>query len=178
MLCTFRVELGPYLIQCGLRRCVLSYQVASWSIQPFGHNTRGPKIGGCTRTEDYLCTKLHLNTSSRLATIYMGRKLPPFLGMDQDATWYEGRLRPRRHCVRREPGPPFQKGGHSSHQFSAHVLWSNSWMDKDATWYGGRPQPRPQCIRWDPPPPLHLKKGGESPLNFRLMYIMTKRIDG
>jgi len=32
-----RVELGPHQTQ---------YQVASWSIQPFGHNRHGPKIGG------------------------------------------------------------------------------------------------------------------------------------
>jgi len=34
----FRAELGPRLIQCGLGRALLSYQVASLSIQPFGHN--------------------------------------------------------------------------------------------------------------------------------------------
>jgi len=38
-------ELGPRLIQCGLGRGLLPYQVASSSIQPFGHNRHGPKIG-------------------------------------------------------------------------------------------------------------------------------------
>jgi len=38
--------------------------------------------------------------------------------MDQDATWYEDRPRPRPHCVTRGPGCP-QKG--HSPQFSAHV---------------------------------------------------------
>jgi len=33
------------LIQCGLGRGLLPYQVASSSIQPFGHNRHGPKIG-------------------------------------------------------------------------------------------------------------------------------------
>ena len=40
LLCPFRgEELGPHLTQCGLRRGLSPYQVASWSIQPFGHNT-------------------------------------------------------------------------------------------------------------------------------------------
>jgi len=40
-------ELRPHLTQCGLGRDLPPYQVASWSIQPFGHNRHGPKIGGC-----------------------------------------------------------------------------------------------------------------------------------
>jgi len=39
--------------------------------------------------------------------------------MDQDATWYEGRPRPRPHCVTWGPSSPSQKG-HSPY-FSAHV---------------------------------------------------------
>jgi len=35
----------------------------------------------------------------------------PNCWMDQDATWYGGRPRPRRHCVRWDPAP---KKGHSS----------------------------------------------------------------
>jgi len=48
-MCPFRVQLGPRLIQCGLCRSLLLYQVACSSIQPFGHNRHGPKIGwdGC-----------------------------------------------------------------------------------------------------------------------------------
>jgi len=37
VLCPFRVALGTRLIQCGLRGGLLPYQVASSSIQPFGH---------------------------------------------------------------------------------------------------------------------------------------------
>jgi len=44
LLCPFRVQLGQRLIQCGLCRGLLPYQVASSSIQPFGHNRHGPKI--------------------------------------------------------------------------------------------------------------------------------------
>ena len=40
----------PFLGGGGLRppvtRSLFPYQVASWSIQPFGHNRHGPKIGG------------------------------------------------------------------------------------------------------------------------------------
>ena len=38
-------ELGPHLTQCGLGRGLPPYQVASWSIQPFGHNTPTSQTG-------------------------------------------------------------------------------------------------------------------------------------
>jgi len=42
--------------------------------------------------------------------------------MDQDAIWYRGRPRPRRHCVRWRPSSPSPKMGRSPPpQFSAHV---------------------------------------------------------
>ena len=82
-------ELEPRVIQCHLGRGLPPYQVASWSIQPFGHNKHGPKIGeeGCCALcvggagfpsntmwpaprRAYLCTKWHLDTSNRLATIH------------------------------------------------------------------------------------------------------------
>jgi len=56
--------------------------------------------------------------------------------MDQDATWYGGRSRPRPHYV----GPC--------------VLWPNGWIDQDSTWCGGRPRPRRHCIRWRPSSPM------------------------
>jgi len=37
--------LGPHLTQSPLRWGLRPYQVASWCIQPFGHNGHGPKIG-------------------------------------------------------------------------------------------------------------------------------------
>jgi len=40
--------------------------------------------------------------------------------MDQDATWYRGRPRPRRHCVKWGPSFPNEKGHRSPH-FSAHL---------------------------------------------------------
>jgi len=38
-------EMGPRLTQCGLGQDLLPYQVTSTSIQPFGQNRHGPKIG-------------------------------------------------------------------------------------------------------------------------------------
>jgi len=91
-------ELGPHLTQCRLGQGLPPYQVASWSIQPFRHNRHGPKIRGLcpfgrgarspsnsvARSEAYLQAKFHLDPSSGLATIDMGRKLGaavlPFLG--------------------------------------------------------------------------------------------------
>jgi len=37
--------LGPHLTQCRLGQGLPPYQVASGSMQPFGHNRNGPKIG-------------------------------------------------------------------------------------------------------------------------------------
>jgi len=48
--------------------------------------------------------------------------------MDQVATWYVGRPRPKRHCVRWGPSCPSPEGAQLP-QFSAHVLWPNGWMD-------------------------------------------------
>jgi len=41
VLCPFRGAMGTRLIQCGLCGGLLPYQVASSSIQPFGHNSVG-----------------------------------------------------------------------------------------------------------------------------------------
>jgi len=77
--------------------------------------------------------------------------------MDQDATWYGGMPRPRRHCVRWGPSSP--KKRHTP-QFFTHVCCGQTtgcdWMDQDATLYGARPRPRRHCARWGPFPP---KKG-------------------
>ena len=41
------LELCTHQKQCRLGQGLPPYQVASWSIQPFGHKRYGPKIGGC-----------------------------------------------------------------------------------------------------------------------------------
>ena len=49
LLCPFRGGswvLTPRLTQCGLGQGLLPYQMASSSIQPFGHSRHGPKAGG------------------------------------------------------------------------------------------------------------------------------------
>ena len=46
-------------------------------------------------------------------------------------------------------------------QFSARLLWPNSWMDQDGSWHGGSPRLRPHCARWGPSPLP--RKGGSAP---------------
>ena len=93
--------------------------------------------------------------------------------MDQDATLYGGRPRPRPHCVRRGPSLTTgeqllpEKKGHSPPIFSLRLLWPNGWMDQDATLYGDTPRPMRHCVKWDSASP----KSGTS-LNFRPMSIM------
>ena len=71
-----------HLAQSGLGRGLPPNQMASSSIQPFGHNRYGPKIGGsaplgegqlgpqCGQAEAYLLAKFHLHPSNRLATMH------------------------------------------------------------------------------------------------------------
>jgi len=127
-------------------------------------------------------SRCHLVQSGKLCS--MGTQLPPQKGhshpifgpcllwpngwMDQDATWYGGRPRPRPNCVRWGPSslslPP--KRGHSSSPiFSQCMLWPNGWIDQYATWYGGKPRRRPHCVRWRPIPPPR-KKGSHQRSNF------------
>jgi len=103
-----------------------------------------------------------------------GTPTPPIFGpclllpngwMDQDATWYRSKRRPRRRCVR---------WGRSSHikgaqppVFGSYPFCPNGWMDEDATWYGSRPLPRPHCIRRGPSFP---RKGHNSPLSSAHAY--------
>ena len=69
-----------------------------------------------------------------------GAQPPPIFGpcllwqngwMDQDATWYGGRPRPKQHCVRWGPSSPPQKG-QSPPPFSAHVYCgqTDAWIKK------------------------------------------------
>ena len=76
---------GPHQAQCSLGRGLPPYQVASSSMQPFGHNRYGPKIGGCAplgegdlgphlaqsgQAEAYLRAKFHVDPSNRLVTVH------------------------------------------------------------------------------------------------------------
>ena len=73
-------ELSPHLAQCGLGRGLLPYQVASSSIQLFGHNRHrpiwgelGPHLTQNRLAEAYLHTKWPPSPSSRLATTDIGQ---------------------------------------------------------------------------------------------------------
>jgi len=50
-----RGELGPHVTQCGLGQGLPSYQLAPWSIQPFGHSTHGQKLTGDVEGRGELC---------------------------------------------------------------------------------------------------------------------------
>jgi len=82
--------------------------------------------------------------------------------MDQDATWYGGRTRPRRLCVRWGPSSPPKKGAEpSSPIFGTCPLWPNGWMDQDGTWHRGGPWSRLHCARLGPSSPP--QKSGRAP---------------
>jgi len=63
-------ELDPHLTQYRHGRGLPPYQVESWSIQPFGHNRHGPKIGGCALFGREL--------GPRLTQSCLGRGIPPY----------------------------------------------------------------------------------------------------
>ena len=79
-----RGELGPYLTQSRLGRVLPPYQVAPWSLQPFGRNRYAPKIAPppfgegelgphltqCGQGRAYLHAKFHLDPSNHLATVH------------------------------------------------------------------------------------------------------------
>jgi len=94
---------GPHLTQSRLDH------VASQSIQPFGHNGHGPKIGGCATlgeaelgphltqcrlVEAYLPTNWHLDPSSHFATMDMGRKLVGCVPLGRGAGSPSNTMRP------------------------------------------------------------------------------------
>jgi len=58
--------------------------------------------------------------------------------MNQDATWYGGRPRPRRLYVGWDPAAPSPKRGQSPPPiFGPCLLSPNGWMDQDETWRAG-----------------------------------------
>jgi len=71
--------------------------------------------------------------------------------MNQDASSYRGKPRPRRRCVRWGLSSPLK--GTQPPVFGSCLMWQNDWMDGDATWYGSRPRPRPHCVRRGPSSP-------------------------
>jgi len=64
VLCPFRGTLETRLIQCGLRRGLNPYQVASSSIQPFGHNSVG-----CHSPRRNISTNYYLGVEMHTVTV-------------------------------------------------------------------------------------------------------------
>jgi len=98
-LCPFEV-LGFHLPQCGQGRGLPLYQVASWFIQPFGHNRHGRKLGvlcplfegsrvsiyhSVAGAETYLHAKFHLDSSNCLATILQAHRTDRQTGQRSDS---------------------------------------------------------------------------------------------
>jgi len=74
----------------------------------------------------------------------------PNSGMDQDATWYGGRPRPRRHCIRCGPAPP-PKGGGTAPPILAHVYCGQTagWI-RMPLHMEVRRRTSSRCVRWGP----------------------------
>jgi len=91
--------------------------------------------------------------------------------MDQDATWYGGRHRPRRHCVRWGPSSPPQKGA-EPRQFLAHVYcgqtagWVTIPLCMEVTLSPGH-----IVFNGNPVPPKRVTVP-----NFRPMSVVAKRL--
>ena len=69
--------------------------------------------------------------------------------IDQDATWYGGRPRPRPHCVRWGPSSLPKKG--QSPNFRPMSIVAKR-LDGSRCHLVGRPRPWPHCVRWGPSP--------------------------
>ena len=130
-----------HLTQCGLCQNLALYQVASWSIQPFGHNKHGPKIcggsapflgrgaGSLSNTvawdEAYLDTKWHLDPSLHLAATDIGRKL------GGSAPLGEGELGPHlTQCGQGWGLPACQVSSWSVQPFGHNTPTSQTWQDR------------------------------------------------
>jgi len=96
---------------------------------------------------------------------------------DQDETWHAGRPRPWPHCVRWGPSSPSPKGAQKLPQLSAHICCSQmaAWIKVSLGREVGL-GPGDFVLDGDSAPPS--PKGGQSPPNFRPMFIRTKRLDG
>jgi len=96
--------------------------------------------------------------------------------IDQDATWYGGRPRPRRLCIRWGPRSPPPKGDGAPQKFSAHVYcgqtagWINMVLDTEVGLSSGD-----LVVSDGDPAPL--PKKGHSPSQFWPISIVAKRLD-
>jgi len=96
--------------------------------------------------------------------------------MDQDATWFGGRPRPSRLCVRLEPRSPLQKGG-GAPQILAHVYcgqtagWIKMALGMEVGLRSGE-----FVLDGDPASPPQKRQRSSLP-NFRPISIVAKRLD-
>jgi len=105
----FAGELGPRQIQCGVGRGLLLYQVASSSIQPFGHNRHEPKTGGCAPLRGRNCDpRLTQRRLGRFTSVPSGIFIHPAVWPQQTsakncvgcALYFWGELGPHRTQTR------------------------------------------------------------------------------
>jgi len=106
----------PVLFVCLSVTLVYCGQTVGWIRMPLGMEV-GLSQGHIVLDGDRVPQEKGTQPPSR---IFVPSLLWPNSSMDQDATWYRGRPRSRRHCVRWGPMQPPRKG-HSSPQFSANV---------------------------------------------------------
>ena len=121
-------------------------QTAGWIKLPLGMDI-GLGLGFTVLDEDPAPP-----TQRVTAPIFGQCLLWPNCCVDQDATWYGGQPRPRRHCVRWGPRDPDTPKRGTPPIFGPCILWLNGWMDQDGTWYRGGPRSRPYCVDGDPDP--------------------------
>jgi len=117
-----------HLTQCGQDRGLPPYQVASWSIQPFGHNRHRPKIGGC-------CALFGDSSSNtmwpgpRLTSVPSGILIHPAI-WPQHTGWTVGGC-----CV----PPPLEAGSHLTQCGWGQVSsWSTNVTDRQERQTGQR----------------------------------------
>ena len=90
--------------------------------------------------------------------------------IDEDSTWYGGRPRPKRHCVRWGPNSALPKKGAEPPIFGPYLLWPNRCMNQDTTWCGEKPLPRPHCARWRPSSPSPKREHSAQIFGPRLLW--------
>ena len=91
--------------------------------------------------------------------------------MDEDATWYGGRPRPRPHCVTWGPSSPQKAQLPNFRPMSVVAKRLDGLRCQLVRRY--RPWPRPHCVRRGPSSPP--RKGAQQPPTFRPMSIVAKR---
>jgi len=116
--------LGPHLTQSRLGRGLAPCRVASWSMQPFGRNRYGPKIGG-------YAPLVEGELGPHLTQCGQGWDLP----VCQVSSWS---VQPRKAAQQKQPSPTFRSNllwhGRPSHQllscfklFLDNILRTSYW---------------------------------------------------